>query len=195
MFFFLFGFISTWKAEIPDDLVSIDQFLKKLTFKGSSSPIKCGQSTVISSLTRLTKTSTIKLTTSFSGEIRWVKSVNLMATKNWVLKRILREGSAPVEIQPLTVYILSLDRKGNHFVLLPLKKKLMNEEGSKKVFLFGRNLGSVKAIPGSSFPHPPGLFFSAISAEIECLHLAGKRFHRLPKNVMDCAISVTKILA
>lgn len=89
MFFFLFGFISTWKAEIPDDLVSIDQFLKKLTFKGSSSPIKCGQSTVISSLTRLTKTSTIKLTTSFSGEIRWVKFVNLMATKNWVLKRIL----------------------------------------------------------------------------------------------------------
>lgn len=79
MFFFLFGFISTWKAEIPDDLVSIDQFLKKLTFKGSSSPIKCGQSTVISSLTRLTKT----------GEIRWVKFVNLMATKNWVLKRIL----------------------------------------------------------------------------------------------------------
>ena len=28
MFFFLFGFISTWKAEMPDDLVSIDQFLK-----------------------------------------------------------------------------------------------------------------------------------------------------------------------
>ena len=138
---------------MPDDLVIIDQFLKKLTFKGSSPPIKCRQSTVISSLTRLTKTSTIKSTTSFSGEIRWVKFVELMATKNWVLKRILtptandlgrkfwrlfplvdtyqsfvRKDSAPIEVQPLIVYILSFDRKGNHFVLLPLKKTLMNDE-------------------------------------------------------------------
>ena len=84
-----------------------------------------------------------------------------MATKNWVLKRILtptaddlgrkfsrlfplvdtyqsfvREDSAPIEVQPLIVYILSLDRKVNHFVVVSLKKKLMNEEAWKKKFPF-----------------------------------------------------------